>query len=163
MIVDEYGGTDDIMTLEGLIEEIVGEVDDEQNDRSLPYSRISPNTVVVSGLMRPDELGETLNLVLPEGGESDTIGRFTAERLNRVLHFGNIVTVEATDHENLSEENLSTTAEVAFCVECMACHRIGCVHVQVGRADNKIAHTNEGVCQNSANHNHVKHSSEEKG
>ena len=130
VVVDEYGGTDGIVTLEDLVEEIVGEIDDEQDDRSLLYSRISPNTVIVSGLMRPDELGEILNLVLPEGEESDTIGGFITERLDRMPRFGDTVTVEATDHENLDEENLPTTAEVAFRVERMARHRVGRIRVQ---------------------------------
>ena len=163
VVVDEYGGTDGIVTLEDLVEEIVGEIDDEQDDRSLLYSRISPNTVIVSGLMRPDELGEILNLVLPEGDESDTIGGFITERLDRMPRFGDTVTVEATDHENLDEENLPTTAEVAFRVERMARHRVGRIRVQVDRVGNKVAHTDEGADQEGTSHNHVEHNSEQEG
>ncbi|MDC7116454.1 hemolysin family protein [Corynebacterium amycolatum] len=163
VVVDEYGGTDGIVTLEDLVEEIVGEIDDEQDDRSLLYSRISPNTVIVSGLMRPDELGEILNLVLPEGEESDTIGGFITERLDRMPRFGDTITVEATDHENLDEENLPTTAEVAFRVERMARHRVGRIRVQVDRAGNKVTRTDEGAHQDGTSHNHVEHNSEKEG
>ncbi|TXS83693.1 hypothetical protein CHU72_00285 [Corynebacterium sp. LK12] len=163
VVVDEYGGTDGIVTLEDLVEEIVGEIDDEQDDRSLLYSRISPNTVIVSGLMRPDELGEILNLVLPEGEESDTIGGFITERLDRMPRFGDTITVEATDHENLDEENLPTTAEVAFRVERMARHRVGRIRVQVDRAGNKVTRTDEGADQDGTSHNHVEHNSEKEG
>ncbi|MFR9480675.1 hemolysin family protein [Corynebacterium amycolatum] len=163
VVVDEYGGTDGIVTLEDLVEEIVGEIDDEQDDRSLLYSRISPNTVIVSGLMRPDELGEILNLVLPEGEESDTIGGFITERLDRMPRFGDTITVEATDHENLDEENLPTTAEVAFRVERMARHRVGRIRVQVDLAGNKVTRTDEGADQDGTSHNHVEHNSEKEG
>ena len=119
--------------------------------------------MIVSGLMRPDELGEILNLVLPEGEESDTIGGFITERLDRMPRFGDTVTVEATDHENLDEENLPTTAEVAFRVERMARHRVGRVRVQVDRAGNKITRTDEGAHQDGTSHNHVEHNSEKEG
>lgn len=162
VVVDEYGGTDGIVTLEDLVEEIVGEIDDEQDDRSLLYSRISPNTVIVSGLMRPDELGEILNLVLPEGDESDTIGGFITEHLDRMPRFGDTITVEATDHENLDEEGLPTTAEASFRVERMARHRVGRIRVQVDRVGNKVAHTYDGAHQDDADHDRSQHSDSER-
>nr|WP_120492676.1 hemolysin family protein [Corynebacterium lactis] len=135
VVVDEYGGTDGIVTLEDLVEEIVGEIDDEQDDRSKLYSRLGSDTVAVSGLMRPDELGDILGLVLPEGSESDTIGGFITEQLDRMPRFGDTVTVRATDHENKDEEDLPTTALVVFRVERMARHRVGRIRVHVDRQE----------------------------
>ena len=67
MVVDEYGGTAGIVTLEDLIEEIVGEIDDEQDTRVQRFRRTRDGGLVVSGLLRPDELGDVLRVDMPEG------------------------------------------------------------------------------------------------
>ncbi len=133
IVVDEYGGTDGIVTLEDLVEEIVGEIDDEQDDRSKLFNRISDDILLVSGLMRPDELGDIVDLDIPEGEESDTLGGYIAETLDRMPRAGDEVELEAIDHTNRDEEDLPTAAQVQLRVQRMARHRVGRIRVTITR------------------------------
>lgn len=136
VVVDEYGGTAGIVTLEDLVEEIVGEIDDEQDEESRDHHRIDDSTMLISGLMRPDELGDLLDLDLPEGEESDTVGGLITEKLDRMPHVGDVVRVEALDHVHRDEDDLPTTAEVELRVQKMARRRIGRIRVTVARKEN---------------------------
>jgi len=83
IVVDEYGGTEGLVTVEDIVEEIVGEVADEYDPRDRLVESIGPNRFVVSGRMRLDDLNEQLNLQLA-AKEIDTIGGLVASRLGRV-------------------------------------------------------------------------------
>jgi len=76
IVVDEYGGTSGLVTLEDIIEEIVGEIQDEY-DTDLPlHRRISENIFVVDGSMPLEEINAELNLDLPTEEGVETIGGF---------------------------------------------------------------------------------------
>ncbi|MFI5956278.1 hemolysin family protein [Cryptosporangium sp. NPDC051539] len=92
VVVDEFGGTEGIVTLEDLIEEIVGEVADE-HDRSQPAGlrRRADGSWVLSGLLRPDEIREQTGLPVPDGPEYDTLGGYLTVRLGRLPHQGDVV------------------------------------------------------------------------
>ena len=124
VVVDEYGGTAGIVTLEDLIEEIVGEIDDEQDTRVQRFRRTRDGGLVVSGLLRPDELGDVLRVDMPEGEESDTLGGLMAEELDRLPEVGDSLTVEAVDHYHRDEDDLPTTAEIRLEVMRMDQHRV---------------------------------------
>ncbi|MBD3224801.1 MAG: CBS domain-containing protein [Caldithrix sp.] len=76
IVVDEYGGTSGIVTLEDVIEEIVGEIQDEY-DRELPlWEKINENTFLVSASMLIDEINDQLNLDIPAEEGVDTLAGF---------------------------------------------------------------------------------------
>lgn len=84
IVVDEYGGTAGIVTLENIIEEIVGEIQDEDEvDEQDAYIQISPDTYSVDARLNLVELNEKLGTEL-EAENIDTIGGFVVDHLGRV-------------------------------------------------------------------------------
>lgn len=93
VVVDEYGGTSGVVTLEDVVEELVGDVADEHDRRRTAASRRADGAWVVSGLLRPDELAETTSLVVPEDGRYETVGGLVMAALGRVPEVGDEVEV----------------------------------------------------------------------
>ena len=110
VVVDEYGGTDGIVTLEDVVEEIVGEIDDEQDNPTRAYRQLEERRWSLSGLLRPDEAGETLNIELPEGRESDTLGGLITEQLGRFPRVGDEVLLDVRDETRPDGDGLPTPA-----------------------------------------------------
>ncbi|MCK5832132.1 HlyC/CorC family transporter [bacterium] len=75
IIVDEYGGTAGLVTLEDLIEEIVGEIQDEYDFEEIPIRKLSENVYNVLAKLPIDEVNEELGIELPED-DSETLGGF---------------------------------------------------------------------------------------
>ena len=83
IVVDEYGGTAGLVTVEDLLEEIVGEIRDEHDRDEVQVEQVDENTVIVSGRVTLDQVNELLSLEL-NGEDVDTIGGYVAERLEKV-------------------------------------------------------------------------------
>ncbi len=83
IVVDEFGGTEGLVTVEDIVEEIVGEVADEYDARELYIEPLGPDRFAVNGKMRLDALNEQLHLNLT-ASDVDTIGGLLAARLGRV-------------------------------------------------------------------------------
>jgi CBS domain containing-hemolysin-like protein len=93
IVVDEYGDTDGLVTLEDLLEEIVGEIEDEY-DRDEPQVKpIDANTFLVNGRLPIDELSELLEVDLPDE-EWDTVGGLVAGLLGQVPKRGQEVSFQ---------------------------------------------------------------------
>ena len=84
VIVDEYGGAAGILTLEDLLEEIVGEIEEEHGAGEELVRVISPRALSVSARAPVAELNERFGLKLPESGEYATIGGLVLERLGHI-------------------------------------------------------------------------------
>ena len=90
VVVDEYGGTAGLVTLEDLVEELVGEVDDEHDDDQRPSVEKRRAGLVLSGLLRDDEVADVAGLTMPEG-PYDTLGGLVMARLGRLPVKGDVV------------------------------------------------------------------------
>jgi len=92
--VDEYGVTSGIVTLEDLIEEIVGEIYDEFERGEKTWDKIDQNTYIVDGRMSISDLKKTLEIGLPESEEYDTIGGYVFTNLGKVPAVGDSMGAE---------------------------------------------------------------------
>lgn len=93
LVVDEWGGTAGIVTLEDLVEEIVGDVRDEHDRREgVPVRPLGRSSWMVSGLLRADEVAESTGFRMPEG-EYETLAGMVAERCGRIPVVGDEVRV----------------------------------------------------------------------
>lgn len=88
LVVDEYGGTSGIVTLEDVIEEIVGEVADEHDRGRHGIREITANAWRIPGTLRPDELAGYTGVIVPEDGAYETVGGFILSSLGRLPHVG---------------------------------------------------------------------------
>ncbi|RJK96286.1 hemolysin family protein [Vallicoccus soli] len=124
VVVDEYGGTDGIVTLEDLVEEIVGEIEDEQDEVDERVRAAGAGAWSLSGLLRPDEVEGTTGLALPEAQESDTLGGLLTERLGRLPAVGDEVGLVARDVAHPGEEGVVPRVEVRLRVLRLDGHRV---------------------------------------
>ncbi|WP_166981156.1 hemolysin family protein [Paramicrobacterium fandaimingii] len=92
VVVDEYGGTAGVATLEDLVEEIVGEVTDE-HDRTRAGVVRTASGVVFSGSLRPDELRERTGVQISEDGPYETVAGYIVSELGRLPDVGDEVTI----------------------------------------------------------------------
>lgn len=92
VVLDEYGGTAGIATLEDLVEELVGEVADE-HDRTRAGIVRSPEWVTFPGMLRPDELLDRAGVAVPEDGPYETVAGFLMSELGRIPVVGDTVAI----------------------------------------------------------------------
>jgi putative hemolysin len=94
IVVDEYGGTDGIVTLEDLIEEVIGEIYDEYDEEVAPDGRQAPGGPrEVDGLLNLDDFAEVTGLALPEG-PYETVAGYVLAELGRLPEVGDTVEVD---------------------------------------------------------------------
>ena len=96
LVVDEYGGTDGLITLEDILEEIVGEIQDEYDQEPPKYKRISPTVIEVEARMEIEEVNDILKTdLIPTDGDFETLGGFIYDMTGRVPQVG-----ESIEHSN---------------------------------------------------------------
>ena len=97
IVLDEYGGTAGLVTIEDILEELVGEIDDEY-DREVPseINQIDKDTLEVDARVHVDEVNDALEIEIPDNGDYDTIGGFVFSTLGKIPAEG-----EEFTHENV--------------------------------------------------------------
>ena len=97
IVVDEFGGTSGLITLEDVIEEIFGDVQDEfdeEEEQECDIKEIAPNTYIANAMMRTDEIAEYFNIdeEALDDEDIDTIGGLVVKLLGRIAEVGDTVT-----------------------------------------------------------------------
>lgn len=91
IVVDEYGGTAGLVTIEDLIEEIVGEIEDEYDRGELTVERVGPDEAIIDGRASIDVLQDLFNVDV-EDSDVDTVGGFVYDNLGKIPLAGDQVT-----------------------------------------------------------------------
>ena len=104
LVIDEFGTTEGLVTMEDLVEEVVGEI--LEGGETEPIERIDDRTVIVRGEVNIDEVNEALDLELPEGEEFETIAGFIFNRAGRLVEEGESI---AYDDVEITVEQVENT------------------------------------------------------
>ena len=96
VVVDEFGGTSGIISLEDLLEEIIGEIEDEHDNQNLVAKKSGENEYILSGRLEIERINETFEIGIPESDEYQTLGGFILAhhqrfpQLNETINIGKL-------------------------------------------------------------------------
>lgn len=91
VVVDEFGGTAGVVTLEDVVEELVGEVADEHDRMRIAARPARDGSWIVPGQLRPDEISSTIGIDIPEDSDYETLAGFVLKELGRIPEPGDQV------------------------------------------------------------------------
>lgn len=91
LVVDEYGGTEGLVTMEDVIEELVGEIEDEYDLKEKEFHRRPDGSIIVQARIPIYELNEELDEKLPENDEYDSLGGYISSVLGRIPQSGDTI------------------------------------------------------------------------
>ncbi|HSB70022.1 MAG TPA: hemolysin family protein [Candidatus Methylomirabilis sp.] len=94
LVVDEYGGLEGLVTIEDVIEEIVGEIQDESDREHRPVQRLRDGSYLVDASISIHDLADQYQLPFPESSEYETLAGFVLSQLQQIPHGGEIVTYQ---------------------------------------------------------------------
>jgi CBS domain containing-hemolysin-like protein len=95
IVIDEFGSTKGLVTVEDIVEEIVGEIFETEEEE--PIERMDDHTIIVKGEVNVDEVNDELGIELPEEGEFETVAGFIYNRMGRLVEEG-----ESVRHDNVT-------------------------------------------------------------
>ena len=113
IVVDEYGGTTGIITIEDILEEIVGDIKDEYDIDERLYHKTGWNKYIINARMEIDQIRERLHLSLPDG-DFETLGGFLLEKFGHIPKAGEILkyqditfTIVSADERSIGEVRIN--------------------------------------------------------
>ncbi|MDR3326565.1 MAG: hemolysin family protein [Prevotellaceae bacterium] len=95
VVIDEFGGTAGIVTLEDIIEEIFGEIEDEHDINEYILKKTGDNEYLISGRLEIDTINRQLNLNLPEADEYVTLAGFLLQHYQKIPKLNDTITIES--------------------------------------------------------------------
>ncbi|MCR5393984.1 MAG: hemolysin family protein [Bacteroidales bacterium] len=107
VVVDEFGGTAGVITMEDLVEEIIGDIEDEHDKLHLVENRIDDHTFELSGRLDISKINEDLDLNLPESDDYMTLAGLVLNRLESFPREGDVLTL---DNPNIKLTIIKATA-----------------------------------------------------
>ncbi len=93
VVVDEFGGTSGIISLEDLVEEIIGEIEDEHDNQNLVAKSIGNNEYILSGRLEIERINELFDLGIPESDEYQTLGGFILAHHQRFPQLNEVISI----------------------------------------------------------------------
>lgn len=105
IVVDEYGGTEGIVTIEDILEEIVGDIADEYDEEEASFFAQSDGTWVVDARMSILDIEDELNIKIPQEGEYDTIGGYVFHTAGTIPEKGFVIHHDEFEMEILQSNN----------------------------------------------------------
>lgn len=102
IVIDEYGGTAGLITMEDIIEELVGNIFDEYDDEEIDIKKIDDNTYILSGTITSYDLRKIFNIEIPEG-DYETLSGYLLEKLGRIP--------DEDEHPVIEDEHLTYKVE----------------------------------------------------
>jgi putative hemolysin len=121
VVVDEYGGTSGLVTMEDLIESIVGNIQDEYDDEEENISPLSANRYMVNGLAPIEDVAKFFDIAIDEDDDFDTIGGYVVNRLGYI--------------PDVDERPSVTVGAITFTVRDMDDRRVDRIEVEVAATD----------------------------
>ena len=99
IVVDEFGGTEGIVTLEDIIEELVGEIYDEHDEIEILFKKVDDTTFIVSGDENLADMYDKLELIAPEDVDATTVSGFVIEQMDKIPEVGETMEVTRLSFE----------------------------------------------------------------
>ncbi|TDT31391.1 hemolysin family protein [Naumannella halotolerans] len=133
VVVDEYGGTAGLVTLEDVVEELVGEIADEHDTARAQLRHRRDGSWTLSGLLRPDEVEEQTHIALPEGEHYDTVAGLFVTEFGSIPQVGDEIRIAVAREIDLDDDGPNELGEyqVLLRVERMDGRRVDRLRMEV--------------------------------
>ena len=124
VVVDEYSGVSGVVTLEDLVEELVGEIADEHDSSEQPVRALHDDNWSISGLLRLDEIRDRIGVALPQSEIYETVAGLVLHELGRIPRVGDSVLVAARTEATRADAREPATAAARLTVLALDRRRV---------------------------------------